>query len=385
MDFDLTQEQRMIRESVRKFLEKECPKEYVREIDEKEEFPQQIWEKMAEMGLMGLPIPGEYGGTGGSTLDTVLVMEELARGILVASLAYMMCACFGANTVGLYGNEEQKRFYLPKLARGEIKFAIGLTETSGGTDILSLSTSAKKEGDGYIINGHKIFTTGAHIADYVTLAARTEKNVRKRSEGITLFIVDLKSPGITIRPLKKLGWKAMGSNEVLFTDVKVPEENILGELHKGWYSLVATLDNERILVAAGALGLAQAAFEDALNYAKERYAFGKPIGQFQSIQHYLANMATEIELARLLTYKAAWLESRGIKSDMEASMAKLATSETLTRVTQMGMQILGGYGFMMEYDMQRYFRDARVFTIGPISNEMIRNYIGEKLGLPRSY
>jgi alkylation response protein AidB-like acyl-CoA dehydrogenase len=242
----------------------------------------------------------------------------------------------------------------------------------------------KKNGK-YIVNGQKIFITGAHVAHYLVAVVKTGDDKNKKTANLSVLLIDTKSPGLEIRRLNKLGVKATGTNEIFFTDVEVPIENLMGDEGKGWYQIVHTLNNERVTLAALSVGIGQAAFEYALKYARERIAFNKPIGQFQTIQGYLAEMITELEMARLLVYKAAWLQSQGKKCAQETAMAKLAASEAGFKATLQGMRIMGGYGYMMEYDMQRYFRDAVLFLEAPVSNEMIKNFICMELGLPRSY
>ena len=341
---------------------------------------------MAETGLLGAPIKEKYGGIGGDIITMAIVVEELARVFPDMAFTYIVNICFGGKSIEFFGTEEQKQQYLPKLCEGKLKFAMALTEPNGGTDVLgALKTRATLEGDHFIVNGQKMFITGAHIADYIMTIVKTNPNAPKKSGGITLLLIDRHSLGIEVNPIKKLGFKSVATSEVIFDNVSVPRENILGELDNGWYHLLDTLNNERIDVAAQCIGIAQGAFDLALEYAKQREAFGKPIGQFQAIQHYLANMATEIELARLMNYKAAWLQSNGKPCGVESTMAKLYASETAFKVASQGMQILGGYGFAMEYDMQRFFRDSKLLTVAPISNEMALNYIGQNLGLPKSY
>lgn len=385
MEFDLNPEQQSLKESVRRVLEAEFPKSYAREMDEKGEFPYKLWHRMAELGWTALPIPEEYGGAGGTILDMTILMEELARWITAGALLYMETLSFGAFSIICHGNEEQKKFFLPRIAKGEIIFSLGLTEPSGGSDALSLSTTATADGDEFIINGEKIYITMAHVADYMIVVARTEKNVPKRSQGISLFVADTKTQGMEIKPLQQFGMKATHTNRIFFNEMRIPQKNLLGELNRGWYHLLSTLNNERIVLAAMGLGIAEAAYEDALRYAKERQAFGKPIGQFQAIQHRIVNMAVGIETTRLLVYKAATLQSQGRPCGVEATMAKLVASETAYKNASEGMHILAGHGYMMDTDMQRYFRDARLGTFSPVSNDMARNYIGESLGLPRSY
>ncbi len=385
MDFRFTEENELLRHSLRKFIEKECPREYQRELDQKEEFPHELWDKLGKMGMFGLIIGEKYGGMGGNVVDMVVAVEELARGMFVLADAYMQFNCFGPTTIGFFGSEKQKAEYLPKLARGEIKICLGVTESHSGSDALALKTKAEERGGQYLINGSKMFTTGAHVSDFIMLMTRTNPQVQKKSYGISIFLVDLKTKGITINRLKKLGLKALGTCEIFFDDVPVSKENLIGEKDRGWYHLLDTLNNERIVIAALCIGGAQAALDDAVQYAKERVVFERPIGQYQAIQHYLADVYTKIELARLMTYKAAWLQSTKANCLIEANMAKMAASEAFLYATAKGMQVMAGYGYMMEYDMQRYWRDSKLFEFAPVSNEMVRNFLAERLGLPKSY
>ena len=386
LNFDLGEQKDLLRQGIQKLVEKECPAEYVREMDEKEEFPRHVWDKLAEAGYLGIPIDPEYGGTGGDILDMVIVVEEMAKKSASIALTFMMSSCFGAKALAFAGNTQQKQELLPRLARGEAMFAISVTEPDGGTDILNvMKTTARAEGDDFIINGSKVWTTCAHLADYMVVYARTDPQATKKTHGITVFLVDPKTEGIEIRKINKLGIRATSSFEVFYTDVRVPRSSILGRQDYGFYDLLPMLNNERILVAAICLGLAQAAFHDALEYAKQRQAFGRPIGQFQALQHELARTRTDIELATLITYKAAWLQSLGRECGMEANMAKLVAANTACQAADRGMQVLGGYCYSMEFDMQRYWRDSRLYRIAPITDEMVLNFIGEQIGLPRSF
>jgi acyl-CoA dehydrogenase len=387
MDYGLTEEQEMLKRGIREFVERELPKAYVRKLDETVDFPpQDLWDKLAQIDFFAAAVAREYGGLGLSFLDNILILEELARRSTAVAMAAGTVTGFGARPIAELGTEEQKRQLLPKTARGELKYALGLTEPAGGTDILgAISSYAVKDGDDFVITGQKIFITAAHVADYITTVVITDREAQKRSRALSIFLVDAHSPGITTRLIPKLGLHACGSCEVFYDEVRVPRENLLGTLNNGWYHLLTVLNPERIGVAMLSLGIAEAAFEDALEYAKQRHAFGKPIGQFQAIQHYLSDMATDIELVRNLIYKCAWLCDQGKPFHVEATMAKLVASEAAVRAVSNGMEILGGYSYSMEFDMQRYFRDAKNMTFAPISNEMSKNFLAQCFGLPRSY
>ena len=386
MDFEFNEERKMMIATLEKFIQKECSPEFARAIDESEEFPHDLYRKMANLGFMAMPFPDKYGGMNGNIIDEVLIIEYLSKASAAIGLTYFLSTCFGGKSIEFFGTEEQRHYFLPKLFSGEMLFALALTEPGGGTDILgSIKTTAVKDGNQYIINGQKTFITGAHVADYLVTVVKTGKDKGKKSGGLSTLLVDAKSPGISMRRLHKLGIKATGTSEIFFTDVVVPADALMGVEHKGWSQVVNTLNNERVALAALSVGVGQAALETALEYSKVREAFSRPIGGFQSIQNYLAEMATEVEMARLLTYKAAWLQSQGVKCAKETAMAKLAASEIGFRAAVKGMRIMAGYGYMMEYDMQRYFRDAELFLFAPITNEMAKNFIAMELGLPRSY
>jgi len=386
MDFGFTDEQVMLRDSLRRFLKEKCTKDIVRRCDRNEEYPEKEWKMLADLGFVGVSFPEEYGGTPGDIIDQTIIVEELSRGFNALALIYLLGVSFGGMTIMKHGNDEQRAAYLPDLIKGNIVFSLGMTEPGGGTDILgAIKTRAVKKGDHYCIVGQKVFTTGAHKSSHIVAIVKTGSHPEKKSFGISVILVDTKSKGLEIRKIEKLGSKAVSSFEVFFDNVMVPEKNVIGGVDRGWRHILDTLNNERILVAGVALGIAQAAFDEAVLYAKERVAFGRTIGQFQAIQGYITTMATEIELARLITYKAAWLQSKNKDCSLEASMAKMYASDCAVRVTDLGMRIMAGYGYTMEYDMQRYFRDARQYVFAPITNEMSKNFIAEKYGFPKSY
>jgi acyl-CoA dehydrogenase len=388
MDPFLSEEQLMLRESVREFTARHCPPDVVRKWDEEQTFPHDVYAAMAGHGYMGIAIDEEYGGSGGDIVSQVIVMEELSRAMQGSSLGWLNTSCFGGKSVGLYGNEEQRRRFLPQIANGELFFAISVTEPGGGTDLLGhLETRCRPTDGGWIVDGRKVFTTGADIADYILLAARSKPDdeLTKKSDGITVFLFPAKSEGIGLKPIPTFVQRTIDHFEVTYKDVFIPDEYVLGEPHGGWKLLIQTINNERILAGAYALGCAQAALEDAIAYAKVREAFGRPIGSFQAIAHHIANMAMSVRSARLIVHQAAWMQSNDLDATMEAAMCKVVASESASFTADLGMQILGGYGMTTSTDMQRYWRDSRVIRIGPVTNEVARSFIATELGLGRSY
>ncbi len=387
MDFGLGGDLEEIRTWARGFGEQYCSREYIRKLDEAAEFPEELYQRMAEAGFLSVAAPEEYGGSGGDILMQTVVCEELARAMQGSVIAWFTTSCFGAQSVGAYGTEEQKKRLVPGICDGSIKFAISVTEPDGGTDVLgAMKTKAVQTDGGWVVNGSKVFTTAAHVADFILLCCRTAPaEDGKKHKGISALLVSRDDPGVSMHPIQTLGLRTIDSFTIHYDDVFVPDENVLGEPGLGWGVLTHTLNNERILTAAMCIGIAEAAYQDALEYAKERQAFGRPIGQFQSIANYLVNMKVGLDSARLLTYRAAWMQSQGLPCGPEATMAALVASELVSKASDDGIQILGGYGYSMEYDMQRYWRDTRQLRIGPISNEMSRNYIATSIGLPKSY
>lgn len=381
MDFSFTEEQNMLRDTMRRFVEAEIPREVAVEIDEKDEFPHQLLQKLCDLGFMGINVPEKYGGQGGNIIDMMILTEEISKKLPVLAWAVGNIILYGNAIIGVNGNEEQKRKYLPRLAKGELKFAYALTEPNAGSDAASIQTRAELRDDCYVLNGSKIFITGAGVADITVTNARTAES---RLGGITCFLVDAKSDGYSARPIRDLGYRGSNSCEVHYEDVRVSPEDILGgegNLNRGWSQMMRLLNSERLLLAACALGIGQGAFEYALNYAKEREQFGQPIGSFQAIQHKLVETATELEAARCLAYFAAWKETQHMECVKETSMSKYYCSEVAKRAALEGVQILGGYGYSMEYDAQRYVRDVLVLPIGGGTTEIQKNIIGAQLGL----
>jgi alkylation response protein AidB-like acyl-CoA dehydrogenase len=382
MDFGLTEEQKQLVMMIEDFIKKETSRELDRECDENERFPFELNDKLAATGLYGLPFPEEYNGTGGSTVDFCLAVETLAKGSDAACALFLLPVFFAGEMILNNGSEEQKKKYIPEIVAGRLKGCFALTEPDVGSDGSRVKMRAVADGDEYVINGHKTLISGADVADYIMTVTRTDTAAR-RYEGITIFMVPRETPGITINKLKKLGGRIISTCEIFFEDVRVSKELIMGGpdgLNQGWGQMLKQLDIERIMMGAAYVAVAEKASEDALAYAKQREQFGKPISTYQMIVQILADMKTQIEAARWLTYRAAWLKDQGLPCSLEASYCKLFTTEMAKKVTQDGMQVMGGYGYMMDYDMQRYVRDALLGTIGGGTNQIQQLIIGKLLG-----
>ncbi|MDY7031790.1 MAG: acyl-CoA dehydrogenase family protein, partial [Thermodesulfobacteriota bacterium] len=332
MEFGFTEEQRILRESVRDFMEKECPPEYIRELDEKEQYPYEVYGKMAELGWFGLPFPEEYGGSGLGAVDFVIVGEEMSR------FSYEIAAGFGISIFcGLNilenGSVAQKKYYIPKMISNEIRLSISITEPNAGSDAASLTTSAVLDDDNWVINGQKTFQTAADAEkNIMSVYVRTDKDVPKH-KGISLILVPNDLPGIEIRRINTLGRKMLHTNEVFFDDVRVPYENMVGEMNNGWKLLLSGLELERLYACSTFVGSSQTVVDIALEHSKQRVQFGRPIGTFQAMGHMLADMQTEVDAARLLLYRAAWMHDQGMPCMKEVSMAKLFTSETYAKLS----------------------------------------------------
>src|SRR5882762_3914639 len=387
MDFELSEEHLAFQDMVHKWVDAEAPKSWARELERDEhQYPFALWDKFTAAGFHGIGIDEKYGGQGGDIVTQMILARELARTLGGLSWIWGITSFAGGKSIGVYGTEAQKEKFLPLIAGGKLRAAIAFTEPGGGTDVLgALRTEARRGDGGWIVSGEKTWSSSAHVADYLLLLARTDKNVQKRHQGVTLFWLPAKSPGVKITPLPKLGMRSMGSCSVHLDNVFVPDELVLGEPGRAWHMLLPTLNNERIMVAAFCTGVLDGVLEDALEYMKQRKAFGKTIGEFQALQHYVADIAMWRKSVELLLYYAADLQSKGKPCHMESSMLKIMASEYAVQAADHGIQILGGMGYSAETDMQRYWRDARLWRIGPITNEMARNGIAEGLGLPRSF
>ncbi|MFW6028017.1 MAG: acyl-CoA dehydrogenase family protein [bacterium] len=378
MDYDLSEDQRMARDGLRKLLEAEAPIEYVRACDEEERFPFELYSKLAAHGWLGLPIAEEYGGGSGSCLDLVLFLEELAYHFEAAANIYYTSIVIASDALQHFASETLKRELLPKLAAGDIRFAFSLSEPDSGSDAAALRTRAVRDGDQWIINGHKMFCSCAQVADYILLMARTDIDAPKH-DGITMFLLDPKAAGVEIRQLKKLGLRPMDLNEIFLSDVRVPADNIIGEVNRGWRNVLKTLDYERCCLSAVNVGAAQSVVDKALRYGKEREQFGQKIASFQMSRQKLADMQMEIDAARLLVYRSACLVDKGIDNPKESAIANLASSETYMRAALNGMRLMGGWGYLMEFDMQRHYRDAKLSEIGGGTSEILRIIISREM------
>lgn len=377
MDFTLTEEQEMFRRMVRDFATKEI-EPVAAECDEKEKFPREIFARMAELGLTGVCIDEEYGGSGGGHLHLIIAIEEIARACAATSVILGADISLCCHSIYKFGTEEQKRRFVVPLAKGEKIGCFALTEASAGSDAAALETMAVRQDDGYILNGTKIFTTNGDEADIAVVFATVDKSLRSR--GIVGFVVERGTPGFSVgKKERKLGIRASSTTELIFEDCFIPLENRLGEEGQGFRLALSIIDSSRAMIAAQAVGIAQAALDASLRYAKQRQQFGQPIADFQAIQWILVDMATAIDAARLLTYRAAYLEDAGLPFLKEAAMSKLFASEVAMTATTKAVQIHGGYGYIKDYPVERYFRDAKITEIYEGTSEVQRLTIARSL------
>jgi alkylation response protein AidB-like acyl-CoA dehydrogenase len=377
MDFGYTLEQQHLRKTVRAFCEAEI-RPHVMEWDESQTFPDQVFRKLGELGVLGAVFPEELGGSGYSYVDYSLVIEELARVDPSVALCAAAHVSLCMNHIYLAGSEEQKQYYLSKLASGEWIGSWALTEPESGSDAGGTHTRAVREGDCWVINGNKTFTTNGQVADVCVVMAVTDRAAS--SHGISAFLVEKGTPGF--RPGKKenkLGMRCSPTNEMILTDCRVPASQLCGKQGEGFVDALRVLDGGRISIAALAVGIAQGAYEAALRYSKQRKQFGRFISEFQAIQHKLADMATDIDASRLLTQRAAWMKDSGQNVNKESAMAKLFASETAVRVADEAVQVHGGYGFLKDYPVEKFYRDVKLCTIGEGTSEIQRLVIARQL------
>ena len=377
MELGLTEEQEMLKTSARDFLEKECPKQLVRQLDESDKgYSPELWRKMAELGWMGLVFPEKYGGSGGSFLDLIVLLEAMGYNILPGP--FLSTVVLGGLTILAAGSEEQKKEFLPKVANGETILTLALTEPSADYNAASIKTKATARNDGYVINGTKLFVPDANAADYILCVARTKEG-KNPEDGVAVFLVDAKSPGVKCTLLKTLARDKQC--EIIFDNVTVPKKNILGKPDQGWPIVEGAIQKATVAKCAEMVGGAQAALEMAVKYAKERVQFGRPIGSFQAIQHYCANMVTNVDGSRFIAYKAAWEVSEGLPATMDVAIAKAWTSEAYGRVTLLAHQIFGAIGFTMDHDIHLYYRRAKAGEIMFGDGDFQRAIVANELGL----
>ena len=381
MNFDLTEEQLAVQKMVRDFVAKEItPK--AKEWDKEEKFPWDVWEKMGQLGIIGTAIPEEYGGSGMDFISHAIVAEELGYGCSSMRGSYSVNISLVAKTILKWGTEEQKQKYVPRIASGEIFGCYGLTEPDSGSDAASLKTTAEQDGDYYILNGNKMWITHANVAEVAIIFAKTDKE--KGARGITAFLVEKGTPGFNPQPIhEKIGLRAQDTGEITLDNVRVHKDQILGPVGKGFAVAMSALDNARYTVAAGCVGTAQAALDIAKKYAKERIQFGKPIAAHQLVQQLIANAIVDIEMGRLLVYRAGHLKNKGVPNTRETCMAKYFCSEMVNRVTFNMMQVLGGYSFSGEYPLEKMYRDSRINTLYEGTSQIQQLIIGNfELGIP---
>ena len=377
MDFALTEEQQMFQAMVRDFATKEL-QPLAAQVDEEEKFPAETVRKMAELGLMGVAIPEEYGGSGGDAIHVVIATEEVARGCGGTSAIYLASLSLACYPILKFGNEEQRRRFVVPLAKGEKLACFALTEPSAGSDAFALQTTAAKSGNHYVVDGTKIFITNGAEADVAVVFATTDKSLRHR--GIVALVIEKGTPGFSVgKKEKKLGIRASSTAELIFEGCKVPADNRLGKDGEGFKVAMGAIDSSRISVAAQAVGIARAALEAALSYTQSRQQFGQAISSFQAVQWMLADMATEIDAARLLTYRAAYLKNQGLPYVKESAMAKLFAGEMAMKVTNKALQLHGGYGYIKDYPVERFLRDAKITEIYEGTSEMQRQTIARQL------
>ena len=379
MEFNVPKTHELFRQMIREFVENEV-KPIAAEVDEEERFPIETVEKMAKIGIMGIPIPKEYGGAGGDNLMYAMAVEELSKACATTGVIVSAHTSLGTWPILKFGNEKQKQKYLPKLASGEWIGAFGLTEPNAGTDAAGQQTMAVQDPETgeWILNGAKIFITNAGYAHVYVVFAMTDKS--KGLKGISAFIVEANTPGFSIgKKEMKLGIRGSATCELIFENCRIPKENLLGDKGKGFKIAMMTIDGGRIWIASQALGIAAGALDEAINYAKERKQFGRSLAQFQNTQFQIANLDVKVEAARLLVYKAAWRESNNLPYSLDAARAKLFAAETAMEVTTKAVQIFGGYGYTREYPVERMMRDAKITEIYEGTSEVQRMVIAANI------
>jgi alkylation response protein AidB-like acyl-CoA dehydrogenase len=378
MSVEFTDEQQLWHETVHRFMDQEVGREYTREHDQSREYPEEVFQKMAKLGWLGLLIPEEDGGQAADALMFAIFCEAIGKYSLDTA-ACIMTSMFTATNISRHGTPEQKQRYLPAFLAGRAKFAISISEPQAGSDAAAIRSTARLEADEWVLNGNKIWCSGAHLPDTtIAVLARTGP---ERHDGLTMILVPNTTPGIRMKKMNTIVRKSFGTNEYFMDDVRVPKTHLLGEVGKGWHYIGEHLEHERLSIAASQVGSARVALDDTIRYTKDRKQFGRSLASFQVLKHRMAQNECELAAARLLVYAAAAKMARGQRALMEVSMAKLFASETLFSIAFNGMQALGGYAQLPEYDMERYFREAKHGMVGGGPNEIQRSIIAKEMGL----
>lgn len=387
MDFALTSEQRAFADELREWVDREIPKDYARDAERADSYPFELFDKLAAAGYHGTSVPREYGGQGGDNLTQMLLARGLARSLAGLTWAWGSTSFTGANSIGLYGSAEQKERFLPAIARGELRFTIGFTEPGGSTDLVGgMRTTARRSAGGWTVDGSKAWCCAAHDSDYVLLLAITNPGAPKRHQGLSLFLLPTDSAGLSMTRVESLGQRSLGNWDLTLEEVFIPDELMIGEPNRAWYMMLPTLNYERLMLLGLCCGILDGVLEDALEHVTERRTFGRPIGQYQAVQHHVTEIAMARRQTELVALHAAWLDlTDSPETFLELTMAKVIATEHCCRAADLGIQILGGAGYSAETHMQRYWRDSRLYRMSPVTNEMARNLVAERLGLPRSF
>lgn len=387
MDWALTAEQIEFRDTLREFVNREIPMDVARDAERVDgAYPHHIFDSLAKGGYHATSVPVAFGGRGADLVTQLIQARELSRALAGMIWIWGSTSFAGANSIGLYGTDTQKRTLLPKIAAGDLKVTIGFTEPGGGTDVLgALQTEAVRTDGGWLINGAKKWCSSAHVSDYVLLLARTNRDVARKHHGVSLFLMSPKAKGVNLSPLTTMGMRGLGTFDMTLDNVFVPDELLLGEPDNAWRMLLPTLTNERMLLMGTCLGIMDGVVEQTLAHMKSREAFGKTIGGFQAVQHHFSNILMARHQTELVAFDAALKADAGADTFLEVTMGKVIASEHAVTAADLGIQIFGGLGYSADNDMQRYWRDARLMRFSPITNEMARNLVAERFGLPRSF
>ena len=378
MDFSFTEEQRFWHDTIHNFMDKEVGREYTREHDASREFPEEVYKKMAEQGWLGLMVPEEEGGVAADPVMFAIFCEAIGK-FSLDTAACIMTSMFTATNISRQGTPEQKLRYLPPFLKGDAKFSISISEPGSGSDAASARSTARLEGDEWVLNGNKVWCSGAQLPGAtIAILARTSQD---RYDGFSLFLVPNTTPGLIIKKMNTIVRKSLGTTEFFMDNMRIPKDALLGEVGKGWFYIGEHLEFERLSIAASQVGSARTALNDTIAYTKDRKQFGKSLSSFQVLKHRMAQNEAELEAARLMVYSAASKMARGERAIKEVSMAKLICSETLFRIAFNGMQALGGFAQLPEYDMERYFRESKHGMVGGGTNEILRSIIAKDMGL----